>query len=197
MISAILLAAGEGKRMERIKPLVKIKGKPMIQIIFDKIKAAKVDEKIIVLGFMADTIINLFHFEDSKLIINKNFREGMGSSLALGIKALDSSSSACLIFLADKPFVSIETINRIIDIYYEYGGEIIVPCYKGDFGHPVLFDRKYYSELAKLKGDIGAKELLNKYADRLLKLEVNDKGILIDIDTEEDLKRFINYPRIN
>jgi len=196
LIGAIILAAGEGKRMKRIKPLVKIDGKTMLEMVIDKVKASKIDERILVLGYMADTILSLLNFEGLKVVINRDFSEGMASSLALGIKALDKRCKACLIFLGDKPFFSVNTVNQLIDIYNEGKGEIILPKYKGERGHPVLFDKSYFKDLVKLKGDMGAKALIEKYKEKVFEVDVEDEGILIDIDTEEDLKKVLRVKNL-
>lgn len=115
---------------------------------------------------------------------------GMGHSLSDGIKQV-SGWQASAIFMGDMPFIQPETIELLLDQYslHESNQPIIVPTSKGRTGHPVIFSKAYYPELAALTGDEGAKSVVRTYTDHVIQVPCLDSGVLRDIDVPEDVSR--------
>lgn len=115
---------------------------------------------------------------------------GMGHSLSDGIKQV-SGWQASAIFMGDMPFIQPETIELLLDQYslHESNQPIIVPTSKGRTGHPVIFSKAYYPELAALTGDEGAKSVVRAYTDHVIQVPCLDSGVLRDIDVPEDVSR--------
>ena len=111
--------------------------------------------------------------------------QGMGHSLAAGIVAA-RNADAWLIMLADMPYIQETTIRRLVELL-DSGVELIAPFYKGQRGHPVGFATKFGPELLALRGDAGAREILARHAASLTSLDVDDPGILADVDTPDDV----------
>jgi molybdenum cofactor cytidylyltransferase len=120
-------------------------------------------------------------------VVCRNAAEGMGTSLAAGIHAA-SDAHGWVVTLADMPFLRQDTI-RVIAQALSAGAAIAAPAYRGERGHPVGFARRFFEELAALRGDEGARDLLKRYPDLLTVHEVDDPGILRDIDEPADLTR--------
>lgn len=112
--------------------------------------------------------------------------QGMGHSLAAGIAATHSAD-AWLIMLADMPYIQESTLRRLADLL-DGGVELIAPFYKGQRGHPVGFAAKFGPELLALRDDAGAREILSRHAASLTSLDVDDPGILADVDTPDDVR---------
>jgi molybdenum cofactor cytidylyltransferase len=95
--------------------------------------------------------------------------------------------------LADQPFVRPETIDRIIERYRSSDAEIVIPFYDGQRGNPVLLDRSVFSEAMALQGDAGARAIFGSHAGGIEKVDVDDSGILLDIDGRADYERLSGY----
>ncbi|HWP47086.1 MAG TPA: molybdenum cofactor cytidylyltransferase [Candidatus Limnocylindrales bacterium] len=189
MVSAILLAAGESKRMGRPKQLLLVDGQPIVVQSLRNLIASQVDEVILVLGYYAELIlaeVQRYFQKGFKIVVNPYYREGMSRSLQEGLKQVNKESEAVLIALADQPFVETQSLNKIIQAYHNTPYGIIVPTYGGRRGNPVLLSLKYRQEMESLTGDVGCREILKRYREDILEVEVDSPGILKDIDTPVD-----------
>jgi molybdenum cofactor cytidylyltransferase len=120
-------------------------------------------------------------------VVCKNAAEGMGTSLAAGVRAA-AEADGWVLALADMPFLRPETI-RVIAKAISDGAAIAAPAYRGERGHPVGFARRFLEELSALHGDSGARALLDRHPDWVTAYEVEDPGVLRDIDKPSDLPR--------
>lgn len=127
----------------------------------------------------------LLRAEGIGIVVNPDAEQGMGTSLACGIRALPPATGF-VITLADMPWIESETIRGVVRLL-RAGAAIAAPVHEGQRGHPVGFSHRYRDELMSLYGDYGARELLARHADVLQQFEVDDSGILRDIDTPADL----------
>lgn len=188
MISAILLAAGESKRMQGENKLTKLyNGIPLIQHSIINILNSSIEELIIVLGYQSEIISNLISDNKKiKIVINKNYSTGMSSSIKLGVKNLSRLSNAFFICLADMPLIDTKIYEDLIKS--RNNNEIIVPTYKGERGNPVLLSKLMINEIIKIKGDIGAKYILEKKLNKIKLLPIESKSIILDFDTQDDFK---------
>ena len=193
-IHAVILAGGQSKRMgTKNKLLVPINGKPMIALTVETIIASKASSVAAVTGFEHQKIKEVIKNSNIEFIHNKNFQNGISSSVVTAIKSAPEDCSAILIGLGDMPKITVSHINKLIDAYNPLEGRAIcVPTWKGKRGNPVLWAQRFFPEMLQLKGDFGAKELMGKYAELVVEVEMNDNGIIIDIDTPEALEAFRN-----
>jgi molybdenum cofactor cytidylyltransferase len=189
MVSAVVLAAGESKRMGRKKEILPVCGEPMVRGIVTKLLGSgKIDEVIVVLGHQADEVgAALAGVTDERIefVGNRRYQEGMGTSLAHGVSSCSWGSDVFVIVLADVPFLRTEDVDALIDVHAA-GNRIVVPVRSGRRGHPVLIDGSFRDELEALGGDAGARYLLEKHADSIHELELSDEGFLVDVDTPDD-----------
>ncbi|HSU61513.1 MAG TPA: molybdenum cofactor cytidylyltransferase [Bryobacteraceae bacterium] len=188
-VSAIVLAAGTSTRMGTLKQLLTLRGKPLLQHVLDNLRGAQVDEIVLVLGSAADQIQRQISFDSVQVAINEAYRDGMGSSLRTGIGCVASKTEAVIIVLGDQPFVRTETINRLISEYREKKPQIVIPVYGGSRGNPVLIDRSIFPELMELSGDTGCRAVFEKYPNSILRVAVDDPGVLFDLDTPDDFEK--------
>ena len=189
MVSAIVLAAGESKRMDRKKEILPIAGEPMIRIVLRKLlESRKIDEVIVVLGHRADEVgaaLSGVTDERLELVGNRRFAEGMGTSLAQGVSACSWGTDAIVVALADAPFFRLRDVESLIDSHASEGG-IVVPVFQGRRGHPVVFDSRYREELEQLSGDAGARHILERSEEDIREVALDDDGFLVDVDDPED-----------
>jgi len=186
MISAILLAAGQSKRMNGENKLTKeIQGIPLIKLSVKNILASSINELIIVLGHQKEIIEKLIDKNEKiKFVFNKNFESGMASSIKTGLNNLSKKTEAFFICLGDMPMVNHDIYNLLIKS--KDNKEIIVPTYKGQQGNPVLFDKSMKEKVVDISGDVGAKKILELNKDKILNLEINDQSITKGFDTQDD-----------
>ena len=193
-VSAVVLAAGMSRRMGTPKQLLHLAGKTILEHTLENVRASAASEIVLVLGFAADRVeeeisINRVEMDRVKIVHNKDYQQGMGTSLRTGLAAVDAQSNAALIVLADQPFVSPETLNQLIACHQESKPQIIIPIYKGFRGNPVLLDRSVFAELQGLTGDVGCRAIFGSHAENIRKLPVDDIGILLDIDSQEEYQK--------
>ena len=186
MVSAILLAAGQSKRMGGKNKLTKeIQGSPLIKHTVKNILVSSIDELIIVLGYQKEIIEKLIDTNEKiKLVFNKDFESGMASSIKTGLDNLSEKTEAFFICLGDMPMVNHDIYNQIIRS--KNNKEIIVPTYKGQQGNPVLFSNSMRNKIMNIQGDIGAKKILELNKDKILNLDINDQSITKDFNTKSN-----------
>jgi len=186
MISAILLAAGQSKRMNGENKLSKeIQGIPLIKHSVKNILASSIDELIVILGYQKDIMEKLIDKNEKiKIIFNKDFESGMASSIKTGLDNLSEKSEAFFICLGDMPMVSHDIYNQLIKS--KDNKEIIVPTYKGQQGNPVLFNKSMKEKIMDTIGDVGAKKILELNKDKISNLEINNQNITKSFNTQGD-----------
>jgi len=186
MLSAILLAAGESKRMGKLKQLMPLGKSTLLEQAIDNLLNSSVDETIVVVGHKAEEITKRIAARPVKIVINPDYREGMSTSIIAGLILADPRSQAIMLALGDQPLVASRTINQLIEAFNSQNKGIAVPTYQGRRGHPIIFDIKYKAELFKLKGDIGGREIIRNHPKDVLKVDVDSESVVSDIDTEDD-----------
>ena len=186
MISAILLAAGQSKRMNGENKLAKeIQGIPLIKLSVKNILASSVNELIIVLGYQKEIIEKLIDKNEKiKFVFNKDFESGMASSIKVGLNHLSKNTEAFFICLGDMPMINPDIYNQLIKSRNQKN--IIVPTYNGQQGNPVLFDKSMKEKVMDITGDVGAKKILELNKNKILNLEINDPNITKGFNTQDD-----------
>jgi molybdenum cofactor cytidylyltransferase len=187
-VAAIVLAAGLSRRMGLPKQLMPLGDKTLLEHALANLRSSAVDEIVLVLGAHADEIEQKVSTEGLKVVINTLYEQGMGTSLRAGLAAVDPSMCAAMVVLADQPFVRPSTLNQLIAYQRQHDSQITLPLYKGFRGNPVLLDRSVFQELNSLAGDVGCRAIFGGHAEDIHKVPVNDIGVLLDIDTLDDLR---------
>ena len=198
MISSILLAAGESKRMEGENKLTKaIRDIPLIKYTIKNILGSAVDEIIIVLGHEKEELETIIEKNKKiKLVFNENFKSGIASSIKVGLKNISNKADAFFICLADMPDVNQNIYNKLIKARNSYNKklkpifkrEIIIPSYEGQDGNPILFSKFMKKKFMDLKGDVGPKEIIELNKKKILNIPFDNEGILINFDTQENFE---------
>jgi molybdenum cofactor cytidylyltransferase len=186
-VKGIILAAGKSERFGYPKQLATVEGMPMLERVVEIALASPVESVVVVLGANAESIIPILEGKPVQVVVNREWPEGIASSVRAGLLSIGPETEAAIFFLADQPFVKPETVAAVIRSYYRTRKPIVAPAYKGIRGNPVLFDRSTFLELASLRGDKGGRSVIESHPDWVQTVEVNDPGIRIDVDTPQDL----------
>jgi len=191
-IRGILLAAGYSKRFGSNKLLQALPagapeaGTP-IGLAAARHLLEALPESIAVVRPRAQKLGKILRDAGCNTVVCKNASEGMGTSLAAGVRAA-SEADGWVVALADMPFIRPETV-RIVAKALQEGAAIAAPSFHGERGHPVGFARRFLEELSSLRGDDGARQFLKQHPEWVNILEVDDPAVVRDIDKPSDLER--------
>ena len=188
MISAIVLAAGQSKRMGGDNKLMKKYNKKyLINHIIGTLIKSKVNKIIVVLGFQKSKVRKIT-VKNKKInfVFNKNYKSGMASSIKTGLKEISKRSIGFLIVQADMPLISKKIIDSLCYSIRNNNKEIVAPIYKSNMGNPIGFKSSMIKILNKTKGDSGAKKMIKRNKKNLSLISVNSKSIFKDFNTQKD-----------
>lgn len=182
---AIVLAAGASTRFGSAKQLVRIAGRPMLHASVSRAVAVAGSATIVVLGARAAKLAPLLTHTPASIVINRDWREGMGSSIRAGVARLPAACTGVLLMLADQVAVTAEDLQRLVSTWRRQPDYVAAALYAGAMGVPAIFPRPRFGELAELRGDVGARRLLQSNPDRVIRVPMESAAL--DIDTPEDL----------
>jgi len=186
-IAGVILSAGEGSRMGSIpKALLTLKGRPFIEIIFQNMSLAGIDNIYTVLGYHGDIIKSHLSMKKETILINHTPELGQLSSLHVAIKHMVPEVSAIMVTLVDLPLIKVTTYSNLLKEWSQKPDMIYIPVCNGKRGHPVIFPKKFFPELLNTPPDHGARAVVHNNRDSVIKYEYDDPGIYTDIDTKED-----------
>ena len=186
MVSAILLAAGESKRLRMPKLLLPFGKSTILERTIDNLLNSRVDEVIVVLGYRAEEMMRKLANRPVKIAINPIYHQGMSTSIVKGLSLVNNRAQAIMVALADQPLINSQTINRLIEESLGYDKGIVIPTYQAERGHPVIFASEYKEELLGLKGDIGGRQTIKQHPNDTLEVIADSKAITMDINTIND-----------
>ncbi len=182
-ISAVLLGAGESRRMGVDKLSLPWGRKSMLGHCFETLLRSEVYELIVVLSTRNKGVRNQFRGRKVRTVINPLSKMGMSSSIRRGLQKIHPHCRGILIALGDQPLLKTRTINALIRTFDEGKGGIIVPSFRGIKGNPVIFDRKFKKELSNLRGDVGGRSILESHSEDVRVVPVKSIGVVRDMDT--------------
>jgi CTP:molybdopterin cytidylyltransferase MocA len=183
MIAGLVLAAGAGKRFGKPKASVEISSERLVDRAVSQLLESGCEQVFVVLGAWISAVPN------ATVLINENWKSGMASSLKVGLEKIISIDeiSTVLITLVDLPGMNVAAFKRVL----ETKGDLVVGVFNSQRGHPVKFEKKHFSPLLNsLRGDEGARSYINSQ-NSVIPVELSDVADGHDLDTPEDLKRFL------
>ena len=188
-IAGVVLAGGQSRRMGEVnKLLVEVDGQAMVVTAVRQAIAAGLNPVIVVTGHERERIETALDDLSVTFVHNPAYNQGLSTSLARGISAVPASSDAALVCLADMPRVNARVLERVTAAYDPLEGRsICVPTWHGKRGNPILWDKRYFAQIAEVSGDIGARHLLGEFQDQIAEVALEDACVLNDIDSPADL----------
>jgi molybdenum cofactor cytidylyltransferase len=189
-VTAIILAAGRSTRMGGPnKLLAELGGKKLVRIVTEQALASRASGVIVVTGHQAAEVEKSLQGLKVKFVRNPDFAAGLASSVKSGIAAVPDNADGAVVCLGDMPLIDAHLIDRLIDTFApDRGHLIVVPVSDGKRGNPVLWSRRFFSELMTLDGDVGARHLIAKHTEAVVEVAVEGHGAFLDIDTPQALE---------
>jgi molybdenum cofactor cytidylyltransferase len=187
-VFVLVLAAGESRRMGQPKQLLDLAGTPLVAHAVEHALAAAVDGVVVVIGSHASEVELALRGYPVYRVFNPHFAQGQGASLAAGVRAMPSTVDAVVVILGDVPAISPEAIDAVVKRWRETHAPAVMTRYGQHRGHPVLFDRSVFFELASLDADTGGRDVLRALGDLVEVVDLPGE-MPPDVDTEEDWER--------
>lgn len=182
---AIVLAAGASTRFGSAKQLVRLAGRPLLHTVVTRASEVTGNALIVVLGSGAAQLAPLLKHSPGSVVINQEWREGLASSIRTGVARLPAACSAVMLLLADQAAVTAEDLKRLAGSWRKQPQHMAAALYSGSCGAPAIFPRSSFRSLSELRGDTGARALLVRNPDRVVRVPMPSAAV--DVDTPEDL----------
>lgn len=194
MISALILAAGESRRMgAQNKLLLPFRGKTVIETVVDNVLASNAFETIVVVGHQAEQIQNVLRNRNLRFVENPHFHNGMTTSIQAGVIAASQQATAFMICLSDLPLITPGEYNLLIDGFTQAVGmkrsAIVLPEFQQQPGNPVIFSAVYKPDILSHAGVSGCKAIVTAHPEKITRIEMGSDHILRDIDILDDYKQ--------
>nr|WP_314072613.1 molybdopterin-binding/glycosyltransferase family 2 protein [uncultured Roseococcus sp.] len=199
-VAGLVMAAGRSSRMAPHNKLLVTDGEgvAMVARVAEKVLASGVRPVLVVTGHDRERVEAALAGKPVIFVHAEDYAEGLSASLKAGLAALPPDAEGVLVALGDMPLVEPAVISRILAGFDpEEGRAIVQPIFRGKHGNPMVWGREFLPEMMQLTGDMGARQLVARHADRLVEVEVPDDGVLRDFDTAEALKSAPGFGRIS
>ena len=190
MIKAILLAAGQSKRLKSENKLIKLyKKKPLINHSLKALHKSKVNEVIIVLGHQKNELKKVIRKNKKNVFINnKDYRKGMASSIKMGLKKVSKNNKGFIIVQSDMPFIKLSEINKIYNSIKSQKFLVYALRYKNRVGNPIGFDISVIKKFKRIKGDVGAKFMVKRLKNETKFIKIGNIKSFKDFDKASDFR---------
>ena len=195
-VAGIILAAGASRRMGSVnKLLASIAGKPLVRHAVESFVATSLSPIIVVVGYESDKVAGALEGLPVQLVFNPDHATGQGSSVGVGVEALDNNVTDAMIGLGDMPLLSSELLDSLIHTHIgreEHACNITIPAFEGQRGNPVLWGKTFFPELITLAGDRGGRQLLNDHKAAQHLIACDHSSVLRDVDTVDALAAIVS-----
>ena len=188
--AALILAAGFSSRMGQLKPLLTLGTETIADHLISTFSACGADVYFLV-GYRGDEVKSSIKSQGVTIVENPDYASGMFSSVQAGARALKPGHDAFFIMPVDIPFVSTDTIRKLMSAYFTHPGKIMYPVFGGRRGHPLLLPASLAPAIARWKQNGTLRDVLASYESLVVEITVPDDNILLDIDTEEDYRTML------
>jgi molybdenum cofactor cytidylyltransferase len=191
-VAAVVLAAGRSRRMAPLNKLLVAddQGVPMVARVVDNVLASHARPVVVVTGYEHERVEAALAGKPVLFAYAPDFAEGLSASLKAGLGAVPPEAEGVVVCLGDMPLVAGPMIDRMIAAFDpEEGRAIVMPTFRGKQGNPMLWAREFLAEMMAITGDVGARHLVGKHADRVAEVEMADDAVLRDFDTTDALKK--------
>ena len=190
MLAAVILAAGESRRMGSPKALLSHEGRPFVEHLLEVTAHPKVGLTRVVLGANAEDILSHLKLDPTMVVINNDWEKGQLSSIHAALRSLPVAlTDGVLLCLVDHPLITGALVRELIEKFYSSGKPIVIPTYNGKRGHPAVFSSKLYDELLAAPLEQGARSVVWAHAADVLEVPTIEEGVVLNLNDPEALRR--------
>jgi molybdenum cofactor cytidylyltransferase len=195
MLAAVILSGGASQRMGSPKALLPYQGRPFLEHLLDVTLHPKIGARRVILGPHAEPIAAAVKLAPGEVVLNPRWEEGQLSSIHMAIRSLPSNTDGMILFLIDHPLISAALVNDLIEQFYllqnPAPAKIVLPLFRGQRGHPVIFSASLYGELLAAPSDKGARAVVWAHTADVLQVETTEQGCVLNLNDPETLQRVI------
>lgn len=192
-IVGLILAAGYSRRMGDFKPLLTIDGKPIIAWAVDSFRRAGIADIRVVIGYQAEMLLPVLHSLGVTPVINHNYSAGMFSSVQAGLQTFSTVADAFFLLPGDMPMVKRSTLEKILTEYERHQYQVVIPSCQSRRGHPPLVSRSCFPRILTGDASDNLRSILQEFAEQTGVIETTDRGILLDLDNQQDYQSLREY----
>lgn len=186
MIAGLILAAGESSRMGTDKALLTYRGRTFLEHLVATLHEAGIGRVAVVLGHHAEEIRRAVSLVGVEVIVNRDYACGQTSSLQAGLSGIERDDlQAVVLCLVDHPAIAPATVRKLVESFRQSSAPVVIPTHQALRGHPVLLARALFAEFLRLGADKGANAVVRAHRTETQFVEVDDAGILVDVDDPE------------
>lgn len=189
--ACVVLAAGLSSRFQKPKQLACIGGKTLIQNAVDVANGSKSDYVYVVLGSNSSEIMEKLNLGRAQVLLNKNYKDGLSSSLKTSVSNLPPDCTEIVLMVADQPFLSSRLIDRLINSLRRKKVFLASLAFKNEPRNPAIFSKRMFPILMKVRGDKGAREIVRKHRSDAILINIKDPLVFLDIDTATNLEEAV------
>ena len=206
MLAAVILSGGASQRMGSPKALLPYQGRPFLEHLLEVTKHPKIGARRVVLGAHAEPIAGAVHLAPDEVVINEDWEKGQLSSIQAAIRSLPPGTDGFILCLIDHPLISATLIDDLIAQFYllKMGGQtagqattrmkIVLPVFRGQRGHPVIFSAELYDELLAAPLDKGARAVVWAHAGEIAEVPTAEQGCVLNLNDPDTLQRATGGP---
>ncbi|HXW56277.1 MAG TPA: nucleotidyltransferase family protein [Candidatus Cybelea sp.] len=189
MLAAVILAAGESRRMGSPKALVPFRGASFLEHLLNATRHSRVGVTRVVLGSRAEEIRTKLGIDAALVVVNPGWQHGQLSSLQVALRSLPGGTEGMILCPVDHPLISGNLVAQLIEKFDSSGKLIALPTFHARRGHPVIFRTPLYDELLAVSPDVGARQVVWAHADQIVEVPTEEEGVVLNLDDPEALKK--------
>lgn len=194
MLAAVILSGGASQRMGSPKALLPYQGRPFLEHLLDVTKHAKIGVRRVVLGAHAEPIAGAVKLASDEIVVNEDWEKGQLSSIQAAIRSLPAGTDGLILCLIDHPLISATLVDDLIERFYATQMKIVLPVFRGQRGHPVIFSAALYDELLAAPLDKGARAVVWTHGGEIAELPTTEQGCVLNLNDPDTLQRATGGP---